>query len=135
MTSIDGSWVVPGSRRAVWVVDDVTEFTRRFVTTSRQIAEETHATKPAAAPVRTTPPPRTGDGVAYHEARGRTILVGAPMGKNAGDVTGICDTLYRNHYDVSSDSAETVHESYRIGNESGCDLDNKSLHIGYLSII
>jgi hypothetical protein len=84
--------------------------------------------------VRTPPPPRTGDGVAYHEARGRTILLGAPLGKNAGDVTGICDTLDRDHYNVSSDSAETVHESHRIGNESGCDLDNKSLHVSYLSI-
>jgi hypothetical protein len=125
------SWLAAGNLG----FDDVTEFTRRFDTTSRQIAEETQATKPATAPVRTPPPPRTGDGVAYHEARGRTILLGAPLGKNAGDVTGICDTLDGGHYNVSSDSAETFHESYRIGNESGCDLDNKSLHVSYLSII
>jgi hypothetical protein len=98
---------------------------------SRQFAEETQATKPAA-PVRTTPPPRMVDGAAHHEAGVRTILPGAPLGQNASDVTGICDTLDRGHHNVSHDSAETVHQSCSIANESGRDLDDKGLHVGCL---
>jgi hypothetical protein len=75
---------------------------------SGQFAQETQAAKPATAPIRTAP---------------------APHLKNACDIAGVCDTLDRCHHNVSHDPAETVHESGRIVNESGCDLHNKGLHV------
>ena len=51
-----------------------------------------------------------------------------PLGKNACDITGVGDALDRCHHDMSSDPAETVHESGRIVHESGCDPDNQRLH-------
>jgi hypothetical protein len=104
--------------------------THGFAPVSRQIAEKTQA--PAAAPVRTASALRMVDGAAHHKAGVRTFLPGAPLGQNARDVTGICDTLDRGHHHVSHDSAKSVHQSCSIANERGRDLANKGLHVGCL---
>ena len=114
----------------------------RIAPASGQIAQETQAAKPAAAPVRTASPPRPVAKTPPNEAGLRTAILGAlrgerspPLGKNACDITGIGDTLDGCHHDMSSDPAETVHESGRVAHKSSCELDNQRLHFVSLRAI
>jgi hypothetical protein len=73
---------------------------------SGQFAEEAQAAQPTAAPA----PRVMAD--ALPNRVGLAVVSGA-LGKDARHVGGICDAIDRSHYNVSHDSAKTVHQSSR----------------------